>query len=398
MSAMAAPCPGLLYGQRFIGAAGDAVGAHGSAGGEARLRTLAERVGLTVSEGAGWPASGAGEPRGADGNLAVAGAYGRLAEGAGTIVFVGDGELATLAKVVAGFTGWNVPGERIEGQLQRPRVRFLDRADARALEALLVGADMERLRFVLLAGNEDTPGTRLMGVGLIEALRQGGLAESLGDRVLVIAGPGAGTGGGSHTMARTLGLAMLAHPAGVPDLRAAFSTTTEFVGLARGLDVANWRAGARDVLALLHAQVEDAAPATGTRFVAGGDGGPHEVASRHGHLVPLASWWELALARSAPARAWGFGTRTQLVLEDTLCGPCIESDLLRASGLVAPAGRPLGEALGALSEREMTRGALEGRRQRVITCRRLDPRGLGQVMMHVVAESILLEAGSDRQA
>jgi len=326
-----------------------------------------------------------------------------LCDGATTLVFLGHGGLMRAAKAVAGFAGWSIPGSHMRGQSWRPRTRFIDRYDARVIDALLLSNDISKLRFVILGGSEDRRETRLLAVSVLEALRQTGYGATLHERVLCIVPenePGRARSG-LAALAAAHALPTLTQPPHIADTRAIFSPGVQLAALARGLDVAAYRGGGRALLRHIQdSRTERCRPFIGalTNLVAGGGWPASErVLAYDEHLEELAVWWSrlspLAAdaGRGAQAPTSARRLTSVLRLEPASISLRVAGDLARLADVEDHANTRIGDSAWSFGQERLTALASGPGIARTLTLERLDAAILGQIMMHGVVESILIE-------
>ena len=72
-------------------------------------------------------------PQERDDMVAAEAAFNILNDGARTVVFFGTGGSSLGGQTFAQYAGWNIPGDALHGQDDRPRTRFYDNLDPRTL-------------------------------------------------------------------------------------------------------------------------------------------------------------------------------------------------------------------------------------------------------------------------
>ncbi|GAB4225928.1 MAG: glucose-6-phosphate isomerase [Methyloligellaceae bacterium] len=350
----------------------------------------------------------------------AAAALQRLCEGARTLVLFGTGGSSLGGQTVAQLGGWFIPGVETKGQKRRPRTRFYDNLDAATLERVLAGLDLERTRFVVTSKSGNTPETLVQAITALQAAKDAGLESRLPQLFLGISEPAReGTQNGLRTLFEAHGIPLLDHP---PDIGGRFSALT-IVGmipaLARGLDAAAFRSGARQVVgALLKGDTPEAfAPALGAAVTVGL---MQEKGIRSLIMMPYSDrlgrfshWfvqlWGESLGKqgqgSTPVAALGpvdQHSQLQLYLDGPrdhmitiLChecsgaGPRVDPGLAALAGAPYLADRAAGDLVAA-QQRAIPLALREaGRPVRVIHLQRLDEAGLGALMMHFMLETIL---------
>lgn len=344
----------------------------------------------------------------------------RLCAGAGTLVFFGTGGSSLGGQTIAQLGGWYIAGDRVETEKRLPRLRFYDNLDPRTLENALTSLDLARTRFVVISKSGNTPETLVQALTALQAAKAAGLEARLPELFLGLSEPAReGAKNGLRAVFDAHGIPVLEHH---PDIGGRFSALTN-VGLlpamARGLDPAALRAGARAVVeALLKADSPgDFAPAAGAAAAVG-------LAREKGvnamvmmpyadRLGRFAHWyvqlWAESLGKggegTTPVAAlgpvdqhsqlqlWLDGPRDHMVtVLRRNCegdGPAIDAGLAKAAGADYLAGRSAGD-LAAAEQKAIPQALIEaGRPVRTIDVESLDESALGGLMMHFMLETIL---------
>lgn len=196
----------------------------------------------------------------------------KLAHGARTLVFFGTGGSSLGGQTLAQLGGWGIPGDDKHGSETRPRTRFYDNLDARTLDLALSGLDLRSTRFAVISKSGRTPETLVQVIAAIDAVRKAGLAYRIPELFLAVTEPeAAGARNGLRALCESFGIPILDHD---PNIGGRFSALTNvglLPALARGLDVAALRVGARSVVvAMLEAEsAGDFAPAIGAAVTIG---------------------------------------------------------------------------------------------------------------------------------
>ena len=196
----------------------------------------------------------------------------RLTHGARTLVFFGTGGSSLGGQTLAQLGGWGIPGDDKHGSEARPRTRFYDNLDARTLELALSGLDLKTARFVVISKSGGTPETLVQIIAAIDAVRKVGLADRIPELFLAVTEPKVPGGtNGLRALCESFGIPTLDHDPKIGGRFAALTNVGLLPALARGLDVAALRAGARSVVeAMLAAKsAGDFAPAVGAAIAIG---------------------------------------------------------------------------------------------------------------------------------
>ena len=350
-------------------------------------------------------------------------ALAQLSEGARTIVFFGTGGSSLGGQMLAGFAGWNIPGDALTGQSGRPRTRFYDNLDARTLARALQRLDLESTRFVVISKSGNTPETLAQTIAAMEALRGAGLGARLARQMLAISDPPAtGKPNGLRALLEPEGVRILDHHPGIGGRYSVLTNVGLLPALARGVDVKAVRAGARVVVEdLLNAKTPEAlAPAVGAALQIG-------LAEERGIRVSVMMPYADRLARFAHwyAQLWGesLGKGGRGTTPVAALGPLDQHSQLQLymdgprdhlitfvrlgndgeaaaaqpldAALAARAGVPYlgGQTVGALvaAEAEGVARALRdaGRPVRTFEATTLDEAAMGALVMHFMLETIL---------
>jgi glucose-6-phosphate isomerase len=343
-----------------------------------------------------------------------------LTRGARTLVFFGTGGSSLGGQTVAQLGGWGIPGDDKHGSETRPRTRFYDNLDARTLDLALSGLDLKTTRFVVISKSGGTPETLVQVIAAIDAVRKAGLADRIPELFLAVTEPkAAGAKNGLRALCESFSIPTLDHD---PNIGGRFSGLTNvglLPALARGLDVAALREGARSVIdAMLKAgSAGDFAPAIGAAVAIG-------LAKERGVRVCVMLPYSDRLSRFAAwyAQLWGESlgkngegttpvaglgpvdqhSQLQLYLDGApqhlitvireACagrGSRVAPDLAKLAGADYLAGHAAGDLVAAQQRAVPEALMAQGRPVRTIDLDVLDERALGQLMMHFMLETIL---------
>lgn len=347
-------------------------------------------------------------------------AFDRLCAGADTVVFFGTGGSSLGGQALAQFGGWFIPSEKPIGGVAVPRLRIYDNLDPRSLTGAFEFLDLDATRFVVISKSGNTPETLAQALVALKAVEQEGLAKRIPELFLGLTEPRReGAVNGLRDLCEHYGIPTLDHD---PDIGGRYSALTNvgiLPALARGLDVASLRAGARDVVRhLLHADgAGEFAPALGAATAIG-------LAEERGvrvnvmlpysdRLARFSHWyvqlWAESLGKqgrgTTPVAAlgpvdqhsqlqlWLDGPREHLVtVLRTDCagvGARIEPELAALAGAEYLSGHAVGDIVAAQQQAIPEALRQAGRPVRTFDLGTLDERVLGGLMMHFMLETIL---------
>jgi glucose-6-phosphate isomerase len=176
-------------------------------------------------------------------------AYNKLAEGADTILILGTGGSSLVGQAIAQLGGWSIPGDDGPAGEKRPRLRFYDNLDARSFMRGLSILDIPKTRFIVISKSGASGETLAQTLTAFKFIEDAGHATLIPSIFLGVTEPkmkGVFNGLGALFAAR--GIPMLPHSAEIGGRYSAFTAGGLLPALARGLDVAAFRAGARDVV------------------------------------------------------------------------------------------------------------------------------------------------------
>ncbi|HSR56185.1 MAG TPA: glucose-6-phosphate isomerase [Alphaproteobacteria bacterium] len=302
-----------------------------------------------------------------------------------------------------------------------PRLHFLENVDPEGFEDALLAIDLAQAGLLIVSKSGTTAETLSQAFALIPRLAAARGEAALPEVCAVISDPTPEGGGLTplRAFAGKLGLPVLDHEAGIGGRFACLSNVGLLPARLRGLDPAEIRAGAEEVLTTVMEENDASAvpPAAGAALnvaIARERGLTQAVMMPYlDRLAPFAAWYSQLWAESlgkdgrATTPIAALGTRDQhsqlqLWLDgpaDKLytlifgapkgTGPDIAPPDGTGPGLEYLASRRMGDLLAA--EQEATRETLvgKGRPVRVIEVPRADGRALGGLMMHFMVETIL---------
>jgi glucose-6-phosphate isomerase len=347
-------------------------------------------------------------------------ALARLSRGADTIVFFGIGGSSLGGQTLAQLGGWHIPGMATPAQRRRPRTRFYDNLDPVTLEAALASFDLAATRFVVISKSGGTPETLVQALAALGAVEAAGLATRVPDMFLGITEAAApGKANGLRALLEAHAIPILDHHPGIGGRYSVFTNVGLIAALARGLDAAAVRAGAREVVAALLAADTPAefAPAQGAAVAIGlarERGIKVQVVMPYAdRLGRLGAWfaqlWAESLGKNgqgtAPIAALGpvdQHSLLQLLMDgphehlisvvrapSAGLGPRISGEVAAKAGLDYLVGRTAGDLVAAQAEAVPAALAKAGRPVRTFDLARLDERSVGALMMHCMLETIL---------
>lgn len=344
----------------------------------------------------------------------------RLSQGARTVIFFGTGGSALGGMTLAQLAGWNIPGGAKVYDRSRPRTRFYDNLDAQTVMGALAGMDLSQTRFVVTSKSGGTTETLVQAITAIDAVRAAGLEQRIPELFLGITEPAQeGRSNGLRALFQSLGIAMLDHHTGIGGRFSCMTNVGLLPAMARGLDVAAIRAGARDVVQSM-LEVKSAADFPPAAAAAAMVALSKEKGIRTLVMMPytdrlgrFAEWyvqlWAESLGKggqgTSPIPAIGpLDQHSQLqlfmdgpreiavTLVRSACrgsGPAIDAELARRAGIGFMGGRTVGDVVDAQAHAVADALIQAGRPVRTIDIAHLDERAIGALMMHFMLETIL---------
>ena len=347
-------------------------------------------------------------------------ALAKLSAGAKTIIFFGTGGSGLGGQTLAQLAGWNIPGGADIAQRKRPRTRFYDNLDAQTLEGAFTNLDLATSRFVVTSKSGGTTETLAQAIVALSAVKAAGLGAQIPHMFLGLTEPDQpGKANGLRALFASLKIPMLDHHTGIGGRFSCLTNVGLMPALARGLDAAAIRAGARLVLeAMLAAKrPEDFAPAVGAATAVGlskergirtlvmmpyadrlsrfsawfvqlwgeslGKGG--EGTSPIAALGPLDQHSQLQLYMDGPREHY----ITVVRVANGTAGPRIDSEMAKLAGAGFMAGRSVGDVVAAQAHAVPEALCRAGRPVRTLDLARLDEKTLGSLLMHFMIETIL---------
>jgi glucose-6-phosphate isomerase len=350
-------------------------------------------------------------------------AYDKLAAGADTILILGTGGASLGGQALAQLGGWSIPGDNGPAGEKRPRLRFYDNLDARSFMRGLSILDIPKTRFIVISKSGATCETLAQTLTAFKFIEDAGHAALIPHIFLGVTEPAMkGVFNGLRSLFAARGISMLPHSAEIGGRYSVFTAVGLLPALARGLDVAAFRAGGRAVVEKLstatmpeeHPAAVGAAAAIG---LAKDMGVTNSVMMPYcDRLERFSAWYVQLWAESLGKRGEGttpiaalgpVDQHSQLQLfmdgppfhpmnvvrvapakgEDN--GLAIPPALAAEAGAQYLAGRSIGDVVQAEQEAIVEAFAEAQRPVRAIDLPKLDERALGALMMHFIIETIL---------
>jgi glucose-6-phosphate isomerase len=350
-------------------------------------------------------------------------AYDKLAEGADTILILGTGGSSLSGQALAQLGGWSIPGDNGLAGEKRPRLRFYDNLDARTFMRGLSILDIPKTRFIAISKSGTTAETLAQTLTAFKFIEDAGHAALIPHIFLGVTEPGMkGIFNGLRTLFAARGIPMLSHSNEIGGRYSAFTVAALLPAFARGLDVAAFRAGGREVVEKLStATMPEEHPAAVGAAVAIGLAKDMGVTSSvmmpyADRLERFGAWYVQLWAESLGKRGEGTTPIAALgpvdqhsQLQLFMDGPPVHlMNVVRVAaqkgednGLAIPpalaaevgaqylAGRSIGDVVQAEQEAVVKALGEAQRPVRTVDLPRLDERALGALMMHFIIETIL---------
>ncbi len=350
-------------------------------------------------------------------------AYETLAEGAETIVMLGTGGSSLGGQTIAQLGGWSIPGDDGPGGEIRPRLRFYDNLDARSFMLGLSALDLPKTQFIAISKSGCTDETLAQTLTAFRYIEDAGHKALIPHLFLGVTEPEMkGVTNGLRALFSARGIPMLPHDTEIGGRYSAFTCVGLLPALARGLDVAAFRAGGLEVAEkLTSATMPEEHPAAVGAAVA--IGLAKDLGIKNSVLMPysdrlerFAAWYVQLWAESLGKRGEGttplaalgpVGQHSQLQLfmdgppvhfmtvlrvdapESEDNGLTIPPALAAEAGVPHLGGRTIGNLVQAQQNAIVDALAEAQRPVRTIDLPRLDERALGALMMHFMIETIL---------
>ena len=351
------------------------------------------------------------------------GAYDKLAEGADTILILGTGGASLGGQALAQLGGWSIPGDDGPSGKPHPRLRFYDNLDAHSFMRGLSILDIPKTRLIAISKSGMTGETVAQTLTALKFIEDAGHAALIPHIFLGVTEPEMkGIFNGLRTLFTARGVPMLPHSTEIGGRYSAFSLVGLLPAFARGLDVAAFRAGGREVVEKLStATMPEEHPAAVGAAVA--IGLAKDLGVTNSVMMPysdrlerFSAWYAQLWGESIGKRGEGTTpiaalgpadqhSQLQLFVDgppvhfmtvvgvapangDT-GGPIIPAELAAEAGAQYLAGRRIGDVVQA-EQKGIVKALGEAQRPvRTIDLPRLDERALGGLMMHFIIETIL---------
>jgi glucose-6-phosphate isomerase len=335
---------------------------------------------------------------------------------ASDVVFLGTGGSSLGGQALAQLGDYAVPGLGV--LRNKSRVHFLDNLDPVTLEKLLTKLPLATTRFVAISKSGGTAETLMQTISAIQALDAAGLGDKLPDHLIGLSEGPVGKKKGLRALLESKNCKVLEHDPGVGGRFSALSNVGLLPALVFGLDAAEIRGGAREVLATVlkrrPAKEVPAAMGAALSVAAAAEGKTIRVMMAYAdRLERFTRWWVQLWAESlgkkgkgaAPIAAlgpvdqhsqlqlWLDGPRDKLFTIITTgvagLGPRIERTLAVAADETNLARKTVGDLVAAQGRATADTLAKNGRPVRTLHLDVLDERALGGLMMHFMLETII---------
>jgi glucose-6-phosphate isomerase len=340
----------------------------------------------------------------------------RLRKGASDIVFLGTGGSSLGGQTLAQLAGFSVP---VVAHHLSPRVHFLDNLDPRSMASALDLLPLESTRFVAISKSGGTGETLMQAIAALSALELAGFTAPLGDRFVGLSEPR--KPGGRNALRDLLepeGVPFLEHHTGIGGRYSGLTNVGLLPAAVLGLDLAAIRAGAAAALEPATADGDPrqipAALGAALHVAHAMEGGAIAVLMAYAdRFERLTRWWVQLWAESLgkegrgtqPVAAIGpvdqhsqlqlylGGPRDKLFTVLTTgvanLGPTIDIGFAERAGEADFGGRRIGDLVAAQGRATADTLARNGRPTRRLHLDPLDERGFGELLMHLMLETIL---------
>src|SRR3954470_14327082 len=341
----------------------------------------------------------------------------RLKQGATDVVFLGTGGSSLGGQTLAQLADYAVPG--LGRFAEKPRVHFLDNLDPLTFGGLLGRLPLESSRFVAISKSGGTGETLMQTIAVLSALDRAGLRGRAGDLVLGLSEPrNAGGRNALRDLLEPEGVRFLDHHTGIGGRYSVLTNVGLLPAAVLGLDVAAVRRGALDAWAPIRdaEAPTDAPSALGAALAVAGAFEGKGITVLMGYadrLERMTRWWVQLWAESLgkdgkgtqPVAAIGpVDQHSQLQLylagpNDKLFtvvttgvagqGPAMDVSLAERAGEAGFADKTIGDLVAAQGRATADTLARNGRPTRRIHIETLDARAMGELLMHLMLETIL---------
>jgi glucose-6-phosphate isomerase len=342
----------------------------------------------------------------------------RLKAGATDIVFLGTGGSSLGGQTLAQLAGYALPGL---GLLRgTPRLHFMDNLDPDTFGALLGKLPLPTTRFVAVSKSGGTGETLMQAAAAVAACRDAGLIDNLPQLFLGLSEPARpGKKNGLRDLLRHFGVPFLDHDTGVGGRFSVLTNVGLLPAAVLGLDIAAIREGAAAALEpVLQRKLPEEVPAAVGAALA------VSLAETRGKTISavmayadklekFTRWyvqlWAESLGKdgkgTTPLAALGpvdqhsqlqlfiAGPRDKLFTVITTGvagkGPRIAPDLAERAGEPDFGGKHIGDLVAAQGRATAETLAKNGCPVRTIHLDMIDERGLGELLMHFMLETIV---------
>ena len=340
----------------------------------------------------------------------------RLADGATDIVLLGTGGSSLGGQTLAQLADYNLPGL---GRFAEPRIHFMDNLDPATFGALLGRLPLATTRFVAISKSGGTGETLMQAMAVLSALEAAGLRGRTGELVAGLSEPVKPNGRNAlRALLEPEGVRFLEHHTGVGGRYSALTNVGLLPAAILGLDIRAIRSGAAAALApvLDGTEVAHVPGAVGAALnvAAALEGRGITVMMAYAdRLERLTRWWVQLWAESIgkegrgsqPVAAIGpVDQHSQLQLylagpNDKIFtvittntagnGPVMDAALAERAGEPGFVGRTIGDLVSVQGRATADTLAKNRRPVRRIEVPVLSERSVGELMMHLMLETIL---------
>jgi glucose-6-phosphate isomerase len=346
----------------------------------------------------------------------------RLRAEATDVVFLGTGGSSLGGQTLAQLRDYGVPGA---GRFaENPRVHFLDNLDPVTFERVLQRLPLTTTRFVAISKSGGTGETLMQMIAVLSALDRAGLRHRARELALGLSEPRKPQGkNGLRDLLEPEGVPFLDHHTGIGGRYSVLTNVGLLPAAVLGLNIAAIREGAAqayDPIRAGQAAARDVPAALGAAFclAAALEGEGIVVTMAYAdRLERFTRWWVQLFAESLgkdgkgqqPVAAIGpVDQHSQLQLylagpDDKVFtiittssagqGPVIDAALAARAGEPEFGGTRIGDLVAAQGRATADTLAKNGRPTRRMHIDRLDERALGELLMHMMLETILTGYG-----
>jgi glucose-6-phosphate isomerase len=333
------------------------------------------------------------------------------------VVFLGTGGSSLGGQTLAQLRDYAVPGA---GRFtESPRVHFLDNLDPITFDHILHKLPLSSTRFVSISKSGGTGETLMQTIAVLSALEKAGLRAQPKDIFLGLSEPRKPNGRNAlRDLLEPEGVRFLEHHTGIGGRYSVLTNVGLLPAAVLGLDIAAIRQGAADAYEPFRAgrAAKDAPAAVGAALnvaMAKEGKGIAVTMAYADRLERFTRWWVQLWAESVgkngngtqPVAAIGpVDQHSQLQLylagpNDKLFtvmttgvagqGPIMDEKLAKRAGEPGFGGKRIGDLVAAQGRATADTLAKNGRPTRRIHIEKLDERGVGELLMHFMLETIL---------